>query len=45
MIVKNRMSIDEVINTLHVFPTLSESIKLTAQSFRRDVTKMTCCVE
>jgi len=45
MIVKNRMTIDEVINTLHVFPTLSEAIKLGAQSFRRDITKMSCCSE
>jgi mercuric reductase len=45
MIIRNRMTVDEVIDTLHVFPTLSESIKLAAQSFRRDVTKMSCCVE
>ena len=45
MIVKNKMSVDEVIDTLHVFPTLSESIKIAAQSFRRDITKMSCCVE
>lgn len=45
MIVKNRMTIDDVIDTLHIFPTLSEAIKITAQSFRRDITKMSCCVE
>nr|MDO8081151.1 mercury(II) reductase [Candidatus Freyarchaeota archaeon] len=45
MIVKNRMTIDEVIDTLHIFPTLSEAIKITAQSFRRDITRMSCCVE
>lgn len=45
MILKNRMTIDEVIDTLHVFPTLSELIKLGAQSFRRDITKMSCCTE
>lgn len=45
MIVKNRMKIDDVINTLHIFPTLSEAIKIAAQSFRRDITKMSCCVE
>jgi mercuric reductase len=45
MIVKNRMKVDEVIETLHVFPTLSEAIKIVAQSFRRDVAKMSCCVE
>lgn len=45
MIVRNRMTIDEVIDTLHIFPTLSEAIKITAQSFRRDVEKMSCCGE
>ncbi len=45
MIIKNRMTIDDVIDTLHVFPTLSEAIKLGAQSFRRDITKMSCCGE
>ena len=45
MILKGRMSVDDVINTLHVFPTLSEGIKLAAQSFRRDITRMSCCVE
>ncbi len=45
MIVKNRMKIDDVINTLHIFPTLSEAIKIAAQSFRRDITKMSCCVK
>ncbi len=45
MILKNRMSVDDVIETLHVFPTLSEAVKLAAQSFRRDITRMSCCVE
>ncbi|KKM18399.1 hypothetical protein LCGC14_1666110, partial [marine sediment metagenome] len=45
MIIKNKMKLDDVINTLHVFPTLSEGIKLVAQSFKRDISKMTCCAE
>jgi len=45
MIVKNRMTVDDVIETLHIFPTLSEATKIGAQSFRRDITKMSCCVE
>ncbi len=43
--VKNEMTIDELIDTVHVFPTLSEGIKMAAQAFRRDITKMSCCVE
>ncbi|MHA1803701.1 MAG: mercury(II) reductase [Promethearchaeota archaeon] len=45
MILKNKMKLDDVINTIHVFPTLSEQIKLAAQSFKRDISKMTCCAE
>lgn len=45
MIVKNRMTVDDVIDTLHIFPTFSEAIKIAAQSFRRNITKMSCCVE
>ncbi|MBM2827215.1 MAG: hypothetical protein HW403_1279, partial [Dehalococcoidia bacterium] len=26
-------------------PTLSEGIKRAAQAFRRDISKMSCCVE
>lgn len=43
--VKNKLTIDDIIDTVHVFPTLSESIKLAAQSFYMDVGRMSCCVE
>ena len=33
------------IGTGHVFPTMSEGIKLAAQSFVRDISVMSCCVE
>lgn len=45
LIIKNKMKIDDVIDTLHAFPTLSEAIKICAQSFKRDVRRMSCCVE
>ena len=45
MAVKNGLTIDDIIDTVHVFPTLSESVKLAAQSFYMDVGKMSCCVE
>ncbi|MHA1294378.1 MAG: mercury(II) reductase [Promethearchaeota archaeon] len=45
MIIKNKMKIKDVIETIHVFPTLSEAIKLACQSFKRDITNMTCCAE
>ncbi|WP_158508493.1 mercury(II) reductase [Thermococcus sp. 2319x1] len=43
VIIRNRMTIDEVIDTLHVFPTMSEAIKLAALSFKGDISKMPCC--
>ncbi|MCL5066826.1 MAG: mercury(II) reductase [Thaumarchaeota archaeon] len=43
--IKFGLTIDDIIDTVHVFPTLSESIKLAAQSFYRDVNKMSCCTE
>ncbi len=43
--VKNSLTIDDIIDTVHVFPTLSESIKLAAQSFYKDVGSLSCCVE
>jgi len=43
--VKFKLTVDDIIDTVHVFPTLSEGIKLVAQSFKRDITRMSCCVE
>ncbi|MDP7981790.1 MAG: hypothetical protein RAK18_01265 [Conexivisphaerales archaeon] len=34
-----------LVDVAHVFPTLSEGIKLAAQSFRRDISRMSCCME
>lgn len=43
--VKLGLTVDDLIDTVHVFPTYSEAIKLAAQAYRRDVSKMSCCVE
>ncbi len=43
--VKYGMTIDDIIDTVHVFPTMTEAVKLVAQSFRKDVSKMSCCAE
>ncbi len=43
--VKYDMTIDDIIDTVHVFPTMTEAVKLVAQSFRKDVSKMSCCAE
>jgi mercuric reductase len=43
-ILRGRLTIDDVIDSLTVFPTLSESIKLAALSFRVDIEKLSCCI-
>jgi len=43
--IENRMTIYDIRDTVHVFPTLSEIIKKAAQSFEQDLDEMACCVE
>ena len=43
--VKYGLTIDDIIDTVHVFPTMTEALKLVAQSFRKDVSKISCCAE
>lgn len=43
--VKYRLTIDDIIDTVHVFPTMAESIKLVATSFRKDLAQLSCCAE
>jgi len=43
--VKYGMTIDDIIDTVHVFPTMTEAVKLVAQSFRKDISKMSCCAQ
>jgi mercuric reductase len=45
MAVKYRLTVDDIIDTVHVFPTMSEAIKLVATSFKQDVSKLSCCAE
>ena len=44
-VTKNGFTIDDIIATSHIFPSISEGIKLAAQSFIRDISRMSCCVE
>lgn len=39
------LTVDDLIETTHVFPTYCEAIKMAAQAFRRDISTMSCCVE
>ncbi|MFQ5870566.1 MAG: mercury(II) reductase [Candidatus Geothermarchaeales archaeon] len=43
--VRYDMTIDDIIELVHVFPTHSEALKLAAQAFYRDVSKLSCCTQ
>ncbi len=43
--VKFKLTIDDIIDTVHVFPTMAESIKLVATSFRKNLANLSCCAE
>jgi len=43
--VKYKLTIDDLIDTVHVFPTLAESTKLVAISFRKNLDELSCCSE
>ena len=44
MLVKNKNTVDEVISSLPMFPTLAESLKIVALSFKKDIASLSCCV-
>ncbi|GAA0213000.1 MULTISPECIES: mercury(II) reductase [Halobacteriales] len=39
------LTVDDIIDTVHPFPTFSEAFKQACQAFRRDTSKMSCCIE
>lgn len=41
--VKHGLTLEDILDTVHVFPTHSEALKLAAQSFFEDVDKLSCC--
>lgn len=44
ILIKNKNTIDDVTNSLPMFPTLSEAIKIVALSFTKDISKLSCCI-
>ena len=40
----NKMTVDQVAETLHVFPTLTEIIRIGSLDFIKDTSKLPCCV-
>lgn len=45
LLIKFKKTIDDLIDVVHVFPTLSECLKLVALSFYMDITKLSCCTQ
>jgi len=45
LILRNGMSIQEMAEKIDVYPTMSEMVKLCAQSFFKDVELLSCCAE
>lgn len=43
--VKHKLTVDDIIDTVHVFPTIAESIKLAAVSFRKNLDELSCCAK
>lgn len=39
------LAVADLADTIHVYPTLSEALRLVAQSFTRDVSRLSCCAE
>ena len=42
--IRNKMTICDLIDTVHVFPAFSEGLKIAAQAFTRDISTMSCCI-
>jgi mercuric reductase len=45
LILRNGMTVHEVAEKIDVYPTMSEMVKLCAQSFFKDVGMLSCCAE
>lgn len=43
--IKFKLTIDDIIDTVHIFPTLSEITKLGALSFYHNIDDLSCCSE
>jgi mercuric reductase len=40
-----KATLNDFIELIHVYPTMSEALKIGAQAFSRDVSKLSCCAE
>ena len=43
--VKLGLRVSDLIELIHVYPTISEALRMVAQSFTKDVSRLSCCAE
>lgn len=43
--VRFKLTIEDLANTLHVYPSIGEGLRLCAQGFTGDISKLSCCAE
>jgi mercuric reductase len=43
--VRHRLTVRDLATTVHVYPSMGESLRLCAQAFLTDITKLSCCAE
>lgn len=41
--VKHKLTVGDLVRTIFVYPTLAEAFKIAAISFKKDVSKLSCC--
>ncbi len=44
LLIKNKNTTDDILHSMPIFPTLSESFKYAALSFTKDLSKLSCCI-
>ncbi|MCA9469801.1 MAG: FAD-dependent oxidoreductase, partial [Nitrospira sp.] len=45
LVVKCRLTTKDLIDMIHVYPTMSEALRMAAQIFQKDVSTLSCCAE
>ncbi len=45
MAMRFKATLADFVDLIHVYPTMSEALKIGAQAFSRDVSKLSCCAE
>lgn len=43
--VRFKLTVEDLANTMHVYPSIGEGLRLCAQGFSRDISKLSCCAE